>query len=375
MSQRHFVYEEESKKLCGLKIKNAKEDDSGVYAVVIDNLYGTDDSTAQVVVILPNDGRIRQRNGSNTALQQPACEKLLPPRVGTNLVPEQTVMEGEPIVLNAIIEGLPLPLLSFYKNDVPLAASARVRTSYDPNTGIVSLRIEDSNVNDAGAYKIIAENICGRVETSGAVYVGKQPVIEAPPLERPVQAPEPVVEQQPELINDIAPNFINGLPPNYKLKEGESIKLTCQVEGLPRPIVSWLKDGKALPQSLRFNTSYIVPTGVASLTVTGCLLNDCGNYTAVAENPAGKAYTTSQVFVKEPHGADHSHPANIDSQTDDDVPLNRAKAPKVIHGLVNQKLPEGQTVVMACKIDGFPKPNVISFLFSHLFIKSIKFYF
>lgn len=139
-----------------------------------------------------------------------------------------------------------------------------------------------------------------------------------------------------------------------------------------------MKDGKSLPTSLRFNTDYIIPTGNASLTVSGTLLTDCGNYTAVAENPAGKAYTTSQVFVKESSGIDttpitnpdairHSNrprkydsPAD-DSQTDEDVPLNRAKPPKVIHGLPNLKQLEGEQVVMACKIDGFPKPTVNKF--------------
>jgi hypothetical protein len=121
----------------------------------------------------------------------------------------------------------------------------------------------------------------------------------------------------------------------------------------------------------------VIPTGVASLTVSGTLLTDCGNYTAVAENPAGKAYTTSQVFVKESSGIDTAaitspeafkylnkpqvhgrYESPEDSQTDDDVPLNRAKAPKVIHGLPSLKQLESEPVVMACKIDGFPKPNV-----------------
>ena len=183
-----------------------------------------------------------------------------------------------------------------------------------------------------------------------------QPVESVPPAPPTPVAP---VEPEPVVTNfEVPPNFLIGLPPNYKLKEGESIKLTCQVEGNPRPVVTWLKDGKNLPQSLRFNTSYIVPTGMSSLTVTGTLQTDCGNYTCVAENPAGKAYTTSQVFVKESKPKSNRYEPE-DSQTDDDVPLNRAKPPKVIHGLTNQKLTEGETVVMACKIDGFPKPHVI----------------
>jgi hypothetical protein len=146
--------------------------------------------------------------------------------------------------------------------------------------------------------------------------------------------------------------------------------------------VNWLKDGKSLPASLRYNTDYVQPTGVATLTVAGALLPDCGNYTAVAENATGTAYTTCQVFIKESAGVDTQpgpaghpdafrhlqHPmssAAEDSQTDDDVPLNRAKPPRVIHGLPNLRQLEGESVTMACKIDGFPKPTVIKLL--HLF--------
>ena len=113
--------------------------------------------------------------------------------------------------------------------------------------------------------------------------------------------------------------------------------------------------------------------------MTGTLLTDCGNYTAVAENPAGKAYTTCQIFVKESAGIDvtpltnpeafrnlekaknRKYDSQDDSQTDEDIPLNRAKPPRVIHGLPNVRILEGSPVVMACKIDGFPKPTVIYF--------------
>ena len=107
MSQRHSTYEEESKRLCGLKIKSAKNDDSGVYTLVIDNLYGSDDSTAHLNVNVADDGRARQRIGSQGPQQ--INEKLVAPKILSNLQPEVSVVEGQPIVLNCKIEGLPLP--------------------------------------------------------------------------------------------------------------------------------------------------------------------------------------------------------------------------------------------------------------------------
>ena len=49
LSQRHFVYEE-AKKLCGLKIVNSVANDSGTYTLVIDNQFGKDECTSQVIV-------------------------------------------------------------------------------------------------------------------------------------------------------------------------------------------------------------------------------------------------------------------------------------------------------------------------------------
>ena len=110
MSQRHSTYEEESKKLCGLKIKNAKDDDSGVYTLVIDNLYGSDESAAHVTVIVPDDGRVRQRLGSSQGpLTVSQSDRLVPPKIISHLQPEISVVEGQPIILNCLIEGLPLP--------------------------------------------------------------------------------------------------------------------------------------------------------------------------------------------------------------------------------------------------------------------------
>lgn len=119
MSQRHTTHFEESKKICALKIKNAKADDSGVYTVVVENPYGSDDSSGQVFVGGPDDGRLRQP-------QQPMTPNILspvqrappshedieqnkPPKIVKHLQPESSVTEGEPIILNCMIEGTPLP--------------------------------------------------------------------------------------------------------------------------------------------------------------------------------------------------------------------------------------------------------------------------
>ena len=413
MSERHTTHVEESKKLCALKIRNAKRDDAGFYSVVVENPYGSDDSSAQVAIIGPEEpqkARIPSTSVPTPLARVPHAplveqqsERVMPPRIVKHMLPETQVTEGQSVVITCVVEGVPTPQITYLKNDQPMAASSRIKTSYIVSTGLVTVKLDDANVYDACAFKIRAENSFGRAETSGVIYVTPTSVIDARPVVDPnafkylpqqqQQPQQPHQQKRPSLTHVLPdtpaqpkqtpnefmspPNFIVGLPANIKLHEGEPIKLACQVEGHPKPSVSWLKDGKSLPASLRFNTDYVVPTGMATLTVAGALLTDCGNYTAVAENPAGKAYTTCQMFVKESGGIDTQPITNTDafkylnkpqlhgkydspddSQTDDDVPLNRAKPPKVIHGLPNLKQLEGEPVVMACKIDGFPKPTL-----------------
>ncbi len=118
-----------------------------------------------------------------------------------------------------------------------------------------------------------------------------------------------------------------------------------------------------MPASLRFATNYAPTTGVAKLLVSSALMTDCGNYTAVAENPAGKVYSTTEVFVKEgDRNRMNARSATPDSIADDDVPLNRAKPPRVIHPLQSLAINEGEPAAMACKIDGFPRPKVSQLL-------------
>ena len=117
-----------------------------------------------------------------------------------------------------------------------MPASSRIVTDYNVNNGIVTLRLNDIHVYDAGVFKIVAENYAGRSETAGILTINKAPVIDG----RTLMEPEPIrpSPMSPKQMPMIPPSFIVGLPANFKLHEGESITLTCQVDGMPKPTVS-----------------------------------------------------------------------------------------------------------------------------------------
>ena len=63
--------------------------------------------------------------------------------------------------------------MTWYHSNKILPAKTRFKPNYDLYTGIASLKIDDINLEDAGKYKVVAENIAGKGETSADALVQK----------------------------------------------------------------------------------------------------------------------------------------------------------------------------------------------------------
>ena len=160
--------------------------------------------------------------------KQEKQEIVRPPRIFKELPREVNLVKGQPLNLNCVVDGLPNPQINWLKNNEPVPVSERVTMNFNPSTGVCILNINEANPDDTGLYMLIAENMAGRAFSEGFVNVK--------PVEQKLQ-PIKAVEEH------IAPKFLVNLPAKLKVQEGEPIRLSCQVEGTPKPSVSWLKDG------------------------------------------------------------------------------------------------------------------------------------
>ncbi|XP_040040446.2 obscurin isoform X3 [Gasterosteus aculeatus] len=80
---------------------------------------------------------------------------------------------------------------------------------------------------------------------------------------------------------------------------GQTIKLTCKVAGLPKPLVSWLKDGLPLEDDPR----HIITadrSGTFSLILDSVTAEDCGQYACYATSAMGSAGSVATVVVYAP---------------------------------------------------------------------------
>lgn len=118
------------------------------------------------------------------------------------------------------------------------------------------LRIKDATVEDAGQYTVEAVNDGGTVSAKVTATVGAMPEPAAPeapkeepaapetPKEEPAapEAPKEEPEPQPEPVPEkpkapMAPAFVIE-PQSITVNEGETVKLTCQLSGIPLKIFS-----------------------------------------------------------------------------------------------------------------------------------------
>lgn len=88
------------------------------------------------------------------------------------------------------------------------------------------------------------------------------------------------------------PEILEPLKP-VAVREGETVVLSTQIVGNPRPKITWLKDGKPLKTAVPKQDG-----DLHTLTLLQPKLSDTGEYTVVAKNDLGTAETKASLTVE-----------------------------------------------------------------------------
>ncbi|XP_069315611.1 immunoglobulin-like and fibronectin type III domain-containing protein 1 [Eulemur rufifrons] len=180
--------------------------------------------------------------------------------------------------------------------DVPLHYAVQTRSSANGPWREVAGRVHTNRFTLLGVlpgheyhFRVVAKNELGASSPSDT----SQPWCIPRQRDRfTVKAPR---YREPDLSQK--PRFLVGLRAHL-LPQGCECRMSCAVQGSPRPRVTWFKNDQSLEGSpAAYSTDLL---GVCSLVIPSVSPEDSGEYKAVAENTLGQAVSTATLIVIEP---------------------------------------------------------------------------
>ncbi|KAM9391508.1 hemicentin-1 [Pholidichthys leucotaenia] len=246
-----------------LEIMGVQMGDSGTYTCKVSNVAGQVDRTFRLTVHVPPDLNGPLREFLNYTL-------------------------GSHVSLLCEATGIPIPTITWLKDGAPIESSLQWQWSVRGHR----LELGPLSPVHAGTYTCVAKNSEGQTQKDYTLTV-----------------------QVPPTILDSAH------PSEVSASVGEKVTLECSAAGVPRPQISWLKNGATLEAS---DTRHIIVTPDGS-TLTLLRLNpeDSGTYTCFAVSPAGqesKLYTL-YVLIPPAISGETTNPKEVQVSQDSAVTL------------------------------------------------------
>ncbi|XP_045080729.1 obscurin isoform X17 [Coregonus clupeaformis] len=112
---------------------------------------------------------------------------------------------------------------------------------------------------------------------------------------------------------------------------GQTVKLACKVTGVPKPVVTWYKDGHAVEA----DPHHIIiedPDGSCTLILDNMIADDSGQYMCFATSTAGNASTLGKITVQVP--------------------------PRFVNKMRNAVFNIGEDAQFSCTIQSAPSPKI-----------------
>lgn len=202
--------------------------------------------------------------------------------------------DGRVLTFTCKITGEPKPSFTWFLNDAPVKDGGRYfsQVKKEGDAYVVSLEIDDVSMEDAGSYKITAENSSGATSATIALKFGEEE--------------EEDQEQQAAPEKGTAPSFTMK-PKMSQSDDGSKLTIECELSADPRPDIEWtrnqtiLKDGGRYKLRMKEDGNFYH----LMLEITDVNEDDGGEFKIVAKNSLGTATNTIKLNFERPKGAPH----------------------------------------------------------------------
>ena len=85
-------------------------------------------------------------------------------------------------------------------------------------------------------------------------------------------------------------------PSGQVVNISNTITISCEINGIPNPTITWLKDNQTVDSS-KYTTTSIGMSELSNLTLVNVTISDGGKYQCKGENAAGIIYTSEADLI------------------------------------------------------------------------------
>ncbi|CAG0879559.1 unnamed protein product [Cyprideis torosa] len=240
--------------------------------------------------------------GECTSSGEVTCDTH-PPLIEGQLRKVNRLHEGDTLTLEAVAKGSPIPVITWYKDGVPIEPDGERIVATSQPDGTQVLVVKNVTPDDEGEYKLAARNKFGEVSSPSHVEVKGAP-------------------DKPHFVKELGDvTAVLGMP----------VDLVAQVKGCPKPRTKWFKDGKPIHGGFLND-----PDGTTTFHISWPKVEDVGTYSIVATNDSGEAESVGTLKLE---GA--------------------AGPPKILAPMKNARAVEGYPVKLETTVSGHPLPEIV----------------
>jgi hypothetical protein len=244
IAEGRMILQERKGGIYQISIKNAKEEDAGVYQCVVKNKIGSVETSAKLEVYTPP-----------VFLQK--LDKI-------------DAVENCEAELCVEVSGNPRPAVIWSRNSDQINTTNIAKYEEKISGNFYSLIIKSIALNDAGSYQCSVSNVAGKATSMGKLTIY--------PL--------------------TSPKFIKQLDASKLFGENENVQLSVQVSGIPIPKIFWYKNGELLNEQLdNFDFKKDLSKGTYSVLGKSTGKQYSGNYEVKASNPGGEICSVCELRV------------------------------------------------------------------------------
>ncbi|XP_064598576.1 muscle M-line assembly protein unc-89-like isoform X2 [Liolophura sinensis] len=240
------------------------------------------------------------------------------------------VKEGDKACLECTVGGIPLPTVAWQKGVYPIKSSDELRIEVQGAWN--ALVIPETICEDSGVYTAKATNVNGSAVCSAELTVGDG-----------VTDQEYITAQSAlSSEGEITLPAKMGQMDSCVVEEGKMARFDCNLVADPKPEIMWLKDGKILTTSKKYEV--LNPReDLHSLIVHDVNKDDSGRYVCWARNEFGEAFTEAYL--------------NIIPSAEAESDVERI-APKITKKFYDLVATNGHSAELKFKFIGSPMPHI-----------------